>query len=77
MIYFEQLGKYLSQLVLLLKSLRDGAGGQGWGRRVCGGRARGGVGKSIPPSEDGDMMHAERAATPGHRTDQSGQLKAS
>lgn len=25
MIYFEQLGKYLSQLVLLLKSLRDGA----------------------------------------------------
>lgn len=42
-----------------------------------GGRGLGGSGKSIPPSEDGDMMHAERAATLGHRTDQSGQLKAS
>lgn len=58
MIYFEQLGKYLSQLVLVLKSLRDGAEG-----------AAGEKKKSINLSEDGDMIYAGCAATPPQRRD--------
>lgn len=59
MIYFEQLGKYLSQLVLVLKSLRDGAEGAAGGEKK----------KSINLSEDGDMIYAGCAATPPQRRD--------
>lgn len=46
---FWAVGKYLSQLVLVLKSLRDGAEGSA---------------KSINLSENGDMIYAGSAATP-------------
>lgn len=57
MIYFKQLEKNLSQLVLVLKILRDGAEGSA---------------KSIKLSENGDMMYAGQAATP-HEQDGSAQ----
>lgn len=51
---FWAVGKYLSQLVLVLKSLRDGAEGSA---------------KSINLSENGDMIYAGWAATPREQED--------
>lgn len=51
---FWAVGKYLSQLVLVLKSLRDGAEGSA---------------KSINLSENGDMIYAGWAATPREQKD--------
>lgn len=51
---FWAVGKYLSQLVLVLKSLRDGAEGSV---------------KSINLSENGDMIYAGWAATPQEQED--------
>ena len=51
---FWAVGKYLSQLVLVLKSLRDGAEGSA---------------KSINLSEKGDMIYAGCAATPPEQGD--------
>lgn len=51
---FWAVGKYLSQLVLVLKSLRDGAEGSA---------------KSISLSENGDMIYAGCAATPLEQED--------
>lgn len=51
---FWAVGKYLSQLVLVLKSLRDGAEGSA---------------KSINLSENGDMIYAGWAATPQEQED--------
>lgn len=51
---FWAVGKYLSQLVLVLKSLRDGAEGSA---------------KSINLSENGDMIYAGCAATPPEQDD--------
>lgn len=51
---FQAVGKYLSQLVLVLKILRDGAEGSA---------------KSINLSENGDMKYASQAATPHEQED--------
>lgn len=51
---FRAIGKYLSQLVLVLKSLRDGAEGSA---------------KSINLSGNGDMIYAGRGVAPQEQED--------